>query len=380
MHCSPRARTREPDGVRLLRYRSTRAAGVLLAVLIAAGSVGAADPTVIDGAPPSWSAQPSTVVEVRERTFQSGDVVLSGTLYVPKVETRVPAVVVLHAASSPERTNPLYAHLIAMLPPLKVAVFVFDRRGSGRSQGNLDDSDYEMLADDGIAAQRLLAQDPRIDPQRIGFWGLSQGGWLALLATSRSPQTAFAISVSAPMTTPDVQMNFAVANILRIKGYSQADVDEAIAVRTAVDDFQRGRRDRASTQRMLDAAITKPWFEHIYMAPTFRDPEQSRWAREIRHDPLAVLGGVKPPTLVIYGSADPWVPVQVSVERLSAVAARHPNVDVAVIAGADHAMATTVAPADQIDPKFMSQSAPQSAEYFGLLGAWLARQGIATTH
>ena len=108
-------------------------------------------------------------------------------------------------------------------------------------------------------------------------------------------------------------------------------------------------------------------------------PNQSRWAREIRHDPLAVLGGVKPPALVIYGSADPWVPVQVSVQRLSAVAARHPNVDVAVIAGADHAMATTVAPADQIDPKFMSQSAPQSAEYFGLLGAWLARQGIATT-
>jgi hypothetical protein len=366
--------------MRLLRNRSTRAAGALLAVLIAAGSAGAADPTLIDGAPPSWSAQPSTVVDVRERTFQSGDIVLSGTLYVPRVETRVPAVVVLHAASSPERTNPLYAHLIAMLPPLKVAVFVFDRRGSGRSQGNLDDSDYEMLADDGIAAQRLLAQDPRIDPQRIGFWGLSQGGWLALLAASRSPQTAFAVSVSAPMTTPDVQMNFAVANILRIKGYSQADVDEAIAVRTAVDDFQRGRRDRASTQRMLDAAITKPWFEHIYMAPTFRDPEQSRWAREIRHDPLAVLGGVKPPTLVIYGSADPWVPVQVSVERLSAVAARHPNVDVAVIAGADHAMATTVAPADQIDPKLMTRSAPQSAEYFGLLGAWLARHGIATTH
>ena len=51
--------------MRLLRNRSTRAAGALLAVLIAAGSAGAADPTVIDGAPPSWSAQPSTVVDAR---------------------------------------------------------------------------------------------------------------------------------------------------------------------------------------------------------------------------------------------------------------------------------------------------------------------------
>ena len=53
--------------MRLLRNRSTRAAGALLAVLVSAGSAGAADPTVIDGAPPSWSAQPSTVVDVRER-------------------------------------------------------------------------------------------------------------------------------------------------------------------------------------------------------------------------------------------------------------------------------------------------------------------------
>lgn len=360
---------------RRLRWRP--ALGALLAAALPAVAAGAADTGTAVASPP-WSAPPSTLVEVHERTFPSGGVVLSGTLYVPRAATRVPAVVVLHAASSPERRNPLYAHLIAMLPALKVAVFVFDRRGSGRSAGSLDDSDYEMLADDGIAAQRLLTQDPRIDPQRIGFWGLSQGGWLALLAASRSPRTAFAVSVSAPMTTPDAQMNFAVANILRIKGFAQADIDEAIAVRTAVDDFQRGKRDRASAQKLLDAAAAKPWFEFIYMARTFRDPDQSRWAREIRHDPFAVLSGVRPPALVIYGSADPWVPVQTSVERLRAAAARHPNIDVTVIAGADHAMATNVAPADQIDPGLMSQAAPQSAEYFGVLGAWLVRQGIAT--
>ena len=364
--------------MRNLRLFWTPALGALLAVALPAAAAGVAAPGAADGALPPWSAPPSTLVEVHERTFRSGDVVLAGTLHVPRVETRVPAVVVLHAASSPERMNPLYKHLIAMLPPMKVAVFVFDRRGSGRSAGSLEDSDYEMLADDGIAAQRLLAQDPRIDPQRIGYWGLSQGGWLALLAASRCPRTAFAVSVSAPMTTPDVQMNFAVANILRIKGYSQADIDEAIAVRTAVDDFQRGKRDRASAQKLLDAAIMKPWFEFIYMERTFRDPDQSRWAREIRHDPLAVLSGVKSPALVLYGSADPWVPVQTSVERLRTAAARHPHLDVAVIAGADHAMATNVTLADQIDPQLMTQAAPQSAEYFGVLGAWLARQGIAT--
>ncbi len=328
-------------------------------------------------ASPLWSAPSRPVVDAEERTFQSGAVTLNGTLYVPKIDRRVPAVIAFHAAASPTRDNPLYVHLAEMLPPLGIAVFVFDRRGSGKSGGTLENTDYTMLADDGIRAQRMLEQDQRIDPRRIGFWGLSQGGWLSLLAASRSPQAAFAISISAPMTTPDVQMNFAVANILRIKGFSQSDIDQAIATRTAVDDFQLGKRDRASAQSILDAATTKPWFVHTYLEKTFKDPDQSGWAKEMRHDPMTTLDAVMQPTLVIYGSADPWVPVQTSLERLRARTAQHPNVEVAVIAGADHAMATSVSTADQIDPVLSAREAPQSAAYFSLLGAWLAKQRLA---
>lgn len=189
----------------------------------------------------------------------------------------------------------------------------------------------------------MLAADRRIDPGRIGFWGLSQGGWLSLLAASRSPQAAF-----------------------------------AVAARTAVDDFQRGKRDRVSAQKILYAATTKPWFEHIYMARTFNDPDRSQWARELRHDPLPVLEAVEQPALLIYGSADPWIPVQVSIDRLRASSARHPSIRTTVIAGADHAMATSVPVADQVEPALLARHAPQSAEYFGVLVAWLTGQGIAS--
>jgi dienelactone hydrolase len=61
-------------------------------------------------------------------------------------------------------------------------------------QGTLNGIDYKTLADDAIAGQSALAKLPRIDAKRIGFWGFSQGGWIAVLAASRSPSTAFAIS------------------------------------------------------------------------------------------------------------------------------------------------------------------------------------------
>ena len=346
-----------------------RIAALLLLPLVMA----AAEPRT----PPVWSAPATTRVVTEDKTFEHNGIKLSGTLYLPDGARSAPAVVVFHGASSPLRSEALYDHLKRMLPSLGIAVFAYDRRGTGKSGGNARGNAYDVLADDGIAAAEMLAKDPRIDPKRIGFWGLSQGGWLSLLAASRYRPTAFAVSVSAPMVTPDVQMNFAVANILRIKGYPQADIDLAVDARTAVDEFERGRLDRATAQKRLDAAVDKPWFDLIYMDKTFSDPDKSGWAKEIRHDPLKSIGAITAPTLVIYGSADPWVPAAVSIERLRAFTRDHRNFETVVISGADHAMETTATPGQQIDPAFFPRQAPDSAEYYGRWAAWLQKNGFA---
>jgi dipeptidyl aminopeptidase/acylaminoacyl peptidase len=321
-----------------------------------------------------WSVPATTAITASDLSFSDGPVQLSGTLYAPKTSRKLPAVVVFHDASVPLRDSPLYSHLKQMLPPLGMAVFVYDRRGSGKSGGTLANSDYNTLADDGIAAERILARDPRIDSKRIGFWGLSQGGWLALLAAARSHDSAFAISVSAPMTTPDVQMNFAVANILRIKNYSQTDIHMAIATRSAVDDFERGKIDRAVAQEKVDEAAAKPWFESIYLGKTFQDPSQSHWAKVIKTDPMKTLNAIRSPILIIYGADDVWVPVKLSLEKLQA--ARHSNIDTAIASGAEHEMMLAVPAAEQIDPSKLAVHAPDSPEYFALIASWLTAHGF----
>ena len=351
---------------------------LLRAALVVAMSTAAAEQLQAPGAASAaWSARPTTSTETVEKTFNRGAVALSGTLYLPPNARNLPAVVIFHSASSATRDLALYRHLKQMLPPLGIAVFVYDRRGSGKSGHAGAQGDYLTLADDGIAARRMLKQDPRLDPKRIGFWGLSQGGWLSLLAASRSPETAFAISVSAPMTTPEAQMNFAVANILRINGYAQADVDAALAARRAVNDAARGQLDRATAQKRLDAASVQPWFHLIYLDRTLTDAHLESWAKEMWHDPLPILTSVKAPTLIIYGAGDPWVPAKTSVEALRASASQHPNITVAVVAGADHAMNVSTPLAAQVDPAKLSDEAPDSPEYFSLIASWLTAQGFA---
>ena len=308
--------------------------------------------------------------------FASGEAVLRGTLYTPANAPVRSAVVVAHGASSALRDRALYAHLREMLPPLGMAVLLYDRRGSGASTGVLAESDYGVLADDALAGRRAVADHLGLAEERVGFWGLSQGGWIAMLAGSRDPRTGFVISVSAPLVTPDVQMMFATESILAIKGYDDREIALALAARRAVDAHLRGEMTAAEAQPTLDAAISRPWFGDIYMSGRLGDPSTSRWLKEIRHDPLALMTDLNVPTLLIYGAEDPWVPVEESVARFNSLNLTNPDVEVSVISGADHAMMRGRPPAHQIDPQYMQAEAPDAPSYFALMTSWLTRRGL----
>jgi dipeptidyl aminopeptidase/acylaminoacyl peptidase len=232
----------------------SKAGPALLAAAILSAFVPIGSAVAQEGALLPWSAAPSTTVVRESRTFRSADATLSGTLHLPRGGQTLGAIVVAHSASKPLRDALLYSHLTDMLPSLGIAVLTYDRRGSGQSSGSLRDSDYAALADDALAAVQMLMADSRIDPRRIGIWGLSQGGWLSLLAAARSPDVRFVVSISAPVVTPDVQMMFRSENSLRINGYDDADIAQMRATRQAVDDYMRGTGDRAEAQRLVDAA------------------------------------------------------------------------------------------------------------------------------
>ncbi|WP_233151082.1 alpha/beta hydrolase family protein [Sphingomonas mollis] len=225
-----------------------------------------------------------------------------------------------------------------------------------------------MLADDAVAAFARLSREPGIDPARIGFWGLSQGGWLTILAAAKEQRAAFAIAASAPMAAADVQMNFAVANILRIRGQPLSVIDRAIRARTIVDEYARGRRSRAEAEAAEADAKTAPWYDQIWLRGNIDDPE---WRRQISADPLRALERSRVPTLILFGQKDPWVPVAGSIASLRSSASRFPQVTVRVIDNADHAMMMDVPPIRQIDTRFATRAAPNAPAYFALLGAWL---------
>ena len=323
-----------------------------------------------------WAASPVPGIAQQEIRFANGDTQLVGTLYMPAGGNHLPAVVALWGASNPLHDMPMYQHLAQGLPGLGIAVLIFDRRGSGQSSGD-PRSVYEQLAQDGVAALQALARLPRIDSAKIGFWGISQGGWLAVLAANRSTQSAFVISVSAPLVTPAEQMDFAVTNLLTAHGYSRQDIQQAVQLRHVWQDYLHGKGTYAATEAALKGGELQPWFRFGYMptaAQLTKDPLSSAARTDMDQDTFAAVRALKVPSLFIYGAADPWVPVASSMARLKDLAKHKPDMALYVIEGADHTMMPPSESSLSVDPNTLAQEAPSVPAYFMILSGWLARQ------
>ena len=331
-------------------------------------------------APPRWQVKGEPVVVEQTVHFENAGANLEGTLYAPAHGGHLPAIVVLHSAGASTRDYALYRHLSHDLPALGFAVLVFDRRGSGASTGTLNGTDYEQLADDGIAGLHAIANNSRIDPHRIGFWGLSQGGWLSILAASRTHDAAFAVSVSAPMVTAARQMEFAVDNLLALRGYGAAAIDQATDTRNRWQAYLRGTNSRDDAIKALAAAEHQPWFDNTFMSTAEDldpDPRTSSWRKEMDLDPMQAVKGAHVPLLFIYGGADPWVPVEESARSLQSLMQKRHDIEVHVIAGINHAMAINPHETMSFDKASLLSEHPESPAYFFILGNWLSRHAQA---
>jgi len=205
----------------------------------------------------AWYVPASTAVTTRPVTFTNAGATLHGTLYLPEVGHKVPAIVVFHGASEPLASTPLYRHLSQGLPQIGIAVLLFDRRGTGASTG-VKDVTYQTLAEDGIAGADALRQLPEIDAARVGYWGISQGGWLVTMAAVSDPRAAFGVAVSAPLVTAESQMEYAMSNRLRVLGYGQADIDAMLEARYKLDGYFLAKNSRDAAVQALGKIADKP--------------------------------------------------------------------------------------------------------------------------
>ncbi len=337
-------------------------AGVLFAAALAAPAMGEEDP---------WSAGASWEVERQELTFEHDDIRFSGTLHVPSGVEEAPAVVVTHGAGPGEENTPLYRQIADLFPAIGFAVVTYDRRGSGDSGGERTGATYKDLARDAIAAKEAAAESPAVDGDRIGLWGLSQGGWIVMEAAAMS-DPAFAISVAAPLTTPGRQMQELAYNLVLIEGYGEAAAERAAETRRTMDAYFRGEIDLESARARLGEVEGEDWYEHTHLPPAEElpeDVEDSTWILEMDYDPIEAFKAVEAPFLYILAGKDYVIPVKESLDILADLPSADNRKEV-VIPDADHAMAVSE------DHQMDADPTSDANAYFLVMGHWLGSLGL----
>src|SRR3954469_25671038 len=126
-------------------------------------------------------------------TFTNGGGMLHGTVVAPPGGSKLPGLVMVDGSG--EHTRNDHRTEAEAFARQGIATLIYDKRTEGYSQF---ERSYPTLADDALAAVEVLRKRPGVDPARVGVWGLSEGGWVAPLAASKSPEhVAFVVTVGA---------------------------------------------------------------------------------------------------------------------------------------------------------------------------------------
>ncbi len=135
-------------------------------------------------------------VQPTELSYLSHGDTLVATLLLPAGKGPFPGAVIVHGSGSSDRRNPWTQAYVEALVQRGIAVLYPDKRGSGNSQGDWHAATFELLADDALAGFEQLLGVPKVDPERAGLIGFSQGGDIVPLTATRSTRVRFAIDVS----------------------------------------------------------------------------------------------------------------------------------------------------------------------------------------
>jgi hypothetical protein len=281
-------------------------------------------------------------LQTQETRFGSAGVNLAGRLVLPPGRDPVPIVVLLHGA---ERDSALtFNSLQRLFPASGVGAFVYDKRGTGQSEGRYT-QDYELLARDAVAAMHEARRLAGARAGRIGYQGPSQGGWVAPLAAKIESVDFVMVSFGLAVSVLEEDRSAVLLN-LEAKGHGaqakaealeMADACAALLMRPTPEVFERFDAVRARHRG-------KPWFADMHgnfsfmLLPLKRD-DLAAFARLVdfetpsHYDPMATIAALRVPQL--------WVLAQDDVDAPSAETARR----LALLRMTGHPIATAMFPA-----------------------------------
>jgi len=369
---------------------------ILLCVILSAACGGPAatpTPTPTPAPTPTLTPTPANLSRWSEEpvSFPFGANTLHGILTLPGREGPHPALVLISGsvntdtgvrsgASSSYHTD--HARTIARQG---FAVLRYDPPGVGQSTGQAGFESFDQRREEAIAALHYLQSRPDIRSDRVGLWGISQGGWVIAMAAAAYPQdVAFIISVSGSGVSVAEQQVYSIEAQSRAAGMPDQDIAKATLFGRLLIDWQLTEPiHRQANEAAVLALGDGPWadFTQLVYQPgeispaeglqegldIFKSVQDEPWARflylkelyvpqlesvppeqvealkaatgqTLLNDPQAYFTQVRCPVLAVFGQDDLLQPTAKSAALYEQylTAAENEDFEIVVIPGVGH--------------------------------------------
>ena len=240
-------------------------------------------------------------------------VTLAATLTIPPGKGPFPAVLLIVGSGPHDRDESLLGHkpflvLSDYLTRKGIVVLRADKRGVGKSTGNLATATTADFATDAEAGVAYLKTRSEVDPHHIGLVGHSEGGAIAPTVAVGDPDVAFIVLMAGPGVPGDELLPEQLLLVLEASGIGHDAAEKKVGQERALIALIEREKDNAVLDKELRAQlaadgvpeaqvgaqvklVTSPWFRHF-----------------LSYDPATALRKVECPVLALNGEKDLQVP------------------------------------------------------------------------
>jgi|GEM_PF-259688 len=305
--------------------------------------------TLNDGEKATSRLSPISLIRTKT-TFTSAETILTGELVEPsgRINESRPLVVMVHGS---EQSTAIGNSRALLLAALGISVFVYDKRGTGQSNG-IYTQNFELLAEDAAAAMRHVRTLAAGRFSRVGYWGASQGGWVAPLAATRSHADFVVVGyglVASPieedldqMILEAQQQKFSTEHLNQIHHLS------TVTAKVLRTHFTEGLKELETLRKQYK---TQPWINSIngeYSGAMLRmsNADLNRIGRAIfdnlelswDYESSLVLEKVRVPLLWVAAENDREAPSNRTLQRLAKLKKNNVSLQVYIFPNTDHGM------------------------------------------
>ena len=224
---------------------------------------------------------------------------LAGTISKPANATgRLPAVILLGGSGPTDRDEtafgiPIFGQVANTLADAGFMVLRYDKRGVGQSGGRTESASLADYAEDAKAAIKAMSDRKDVDRKRIAVVGHSEGGWIAMLASSKNDRVS-AVGLIATVGVTGQELNlYQVVHGLERSGRPESEQQSTI-------DLQK---------QIQKAVVTGKGWEAINVPDAVKRQADTPYFQSfLTFDPAKHMKDVDQPLLIVQGERDMQVP------------------------------------------------------------------------